>query len=97
MEKILLFHEEDEKITIKFLKDMDYPFVSVSLPENIEEALHIYEEQSLAPDTEACRGIFDECMKSPLLFEWRMMAIFGHNAEILWKIKVIIIKILRRL
>ena len=60
-------------------------------------ALHVYEEQSLAPDSEACRGIFDECMKSPLLFEWRMMAIFGHYAEILWKIKVIIIKILRRL
>ena len=60
-------------------------------------ALHIYEEQSLAPDSEACRGIFNECMRSPLLFEWRMMAIFGHYAEFLWKIKVIIIKILRRL
>ena len=44
VEGILLFHEEDEKITIKFLKDMDYPFVSVSLPENMEEALYIYEE-----------------------------------------------------
>lgn len=60
-------------------------------------ALHIYEEQSLIPEKEACRRIFDECMSTPLLFEWRMMAIFGHYAEVLWKIKVIIIKILRRL
>lgn len=39
VEGVLLFHEESDKITIQFLKDIEFPFVSVSLPENLEEAL----------------------------------------------------------
>ena len=38
VEGILLFHEED-KITIQYLKDIGFPFVSVNLPDNIDEAL----------------------------------------------------------
>lgn len=39
VEGILLFHEEEDKITTQFLKDTKFPFVSVSLPKNLEEAL----------------------------------------------------------
>lgn len=39
VEGILLFHDEKDKITTQFLKDIKFPFVSVSLPENLEEAL----------------------------------------------------------
>ena len=39
VEGILLFHEEEDKITTQFLKDIEFPFISVSLPENLEDAL----------------------------------------------------------
>lgn len=39
VEGILLFHKEEDKITTQFLKDIEFPFVSVSLPENLENAL----------------------------------------------------------
>ena len=44
VEGILLFHEENDKITIKYLKDIGFPFVSVSLPDNMENALNFKEE-----------------------------------------------------
>lgn len=39
VEGILLFHEEEDKITTQFLKNVEFPFVSVSLPKNLENAL----------------------------------------------------------
>lgn len=44
VEGILLFHDEEDKITIQFLKDVGFPFVSVSLPKNLEEALFFEDE-----------------------------------------------------
>lgn len=44
VEGILLFHEENDKIIIKYLKDIGFPFVSVSLPDNMENALNFKEE-----------------------------------------------------
>lgn len=44
VEGILLFHEDKDKITVKFLKDKGFPFVSVSLPENMESALRFKDE-----------------------------------------------------
>lgn len=39
VEGILLFHDEKDKITTQFLKDIEFPFVSISLPKNLEDAL----------------------------------------------------------
>ncbi|MPM53682.1 HTH-type transcriptional repressor PurR [bioreactor metagenome] len=44
VEGILLFHEEEDKITTEFLKDMEFPFVSVSINQDLENALFFEDE-----------------------------------------------------
>lgn len=39
VEGILLFHEEEDKVTTEFLKNIEFPFVSVSLPKDLEDVL----------------------------------------------------------
>ena len=39
VEGILLFHEEEDTITTQFLKNIKFPFVSVSMPKNLEDLL----------------------------------------------------------
>lgn len=45
VEGILLFHEEEEYEDIEFLKSIEFPFVSVGLPKNIEDYLRIEDYQ----------------------------------------------------
>ena len=45
VEGILLFHEKEDKVTTQFLKDEEFPFVSVSLPNNLENALYFENDQ----------------------------------------------------
>ena len=39
VEGIILFHDQNEKGSIEYLKDIEFPFVSVGLPRNLEESL----------------------------------------------------------
>lgn len=45
VEGILLFHEEEECKDIEFLKSIEFPFVSVGLPGNIENLLRLDNDQ----------------------------------------------------
>lgn len=42
---IILFHEENEKDTINYLKEIDFPFVSIGLPKDVDSLLKIDSEQ----------------------------------------------------
>lgn len=47
VEGVLLFHEESDKITTQFLKDIEFPFVSVGLPRNLEESLKVDSKEEI--------------------------------------------------
>lgn len=42
---IILFHEENEEDTINYLKEIDFPFVSIGLPKDVDSLLKIDSEQ----------------------------------------------------
>lgn len=42
---IILFHEENEEDTINYLKEIDFPFVSIGLPKDVDSLLKIDREQ----------------------------------------------------
>lgn len=78
-------------------KEQSYP-LSIELKKTAQcLALHIYEEHFLTANQKKCQAIFQECIRQPLLFEWKTMAVFGCFAEYLWKMKVMLNKIIRRL
>lgn len=60
-------------------------------------ALHLYERRKMAEDEAVCNEVFEICMRNPLLFEWRTLNIFGTRAMVLWKIKNVVKKVIRRL
>lgn len=59
-------------------------------------ALHLFEMRRMAENEAVCSVIFESCMQDPLLFEWRTLKIFGTKATILWKIKNVVKKMIRR-
>lgn len=42
---IILFHEENEEDTINYLKEIEFPFVSIGLPKDVDSLLKIDSEQ----------------------------------------------------
>ena len=47
VEGIILFHDQNEKGSIEYLKNIEFPFVSVGLPRNLEESLKVDSKEEI--------------------------------------------------